>query len=179
MNKKSKTNKRTEFIDAVFNCMKQHEYFSDRYARDDNEGQIQKVVFSRLHSQLPEIYEKYLGIKKEKAVKIIDKTFAYEKNQNLTMHNKLYFGLYHRPDAEIYIDNDLTLAIEIKKGNQGSDIRAGLGQSLVYSQFYDFVLYVFVDTSEERKIRNSSTADDEEELIKSLWGNYNIRFKVV
>ena len=179
MAKKAKTTKRTEFIDAVYNCMKQHEYFSDRYTRDDNEGQIQKVVFSRLHSQLPEIYEKYLGINKEKAVKIIDKTFAYEKNQDLTMHNRLYFGLYHRPDAEIFMDKNLKLAIEIKKGNQGSDIRSGLGQSLVYSQIYDFVLYVFVDTSDERKIRNNSTADDEKALIESIWEHYNIRFKVV
>ncbi|MFA5618284.1 MAG: hypothetical protein WDK95_15750 [Syntrophorhabdaceae bacterium] len=180
MNKKSKTNKRTDFIDAIFDCMKNHEYFSDDFdRRKEKEGGIQKVFFSKLERSLPKLYVDKLGKNSDEAQKMTKETFIYEKKKKIILHNFNYFGTSHRPDAQLEIDKNVSLVIEIKKGDKGTDIRAGIGQSLIYSQKYDFVLFVFVDTSPERTIRNAVTAEEEKSLINSLWDNYNIRFRVL
>jgi len=74
---------------------------------------------------------------------------------------------------------DLRIAFEIKKGNDSAAVRAGIGQSIVYSTQYDFVLYFFVDTTAGGDIYNAQSGEKEKQLIESLWNNYNIKFKVV
>jgi len=71
------------------------------------------------------------------------------------------------------------MAVEIKIGDAGSDVRGGLGQSLVYVAEYDFVTYVFVDSSRDGKIARAQDNRFESDLIESLWDKYNVRFEVV
>jgi len=67
----------------------------------------------------------------------------------------------------------------VKKGKTGSAVRAGIGQAIVYTTKYDFVIYLFVDTSEGAKIKRSRNGRKERYVLNSLWENYNIHFSVL
>ena len=69
--------------------------------------------------------------------------------------------------------------LEVKKGETGSSLREGIGQSLVYSSAFDFVVYLYVDISKDKKIRDSMNGKKEQELINDLWDNHNALFQVV
>ena len=87
-------------------------------------------------------------------------------------------GTQNRPDMVVEL-GDVRIAIEIKRGETGSDLRSGFGQSMVYATVYDFVLYLFIDTSKDKKILNSSTGGNEVDFVETIWKNWNIRFAIV
>jgi hypothetical protein len=75
--------------------------------------------------------------------------------------------------------NGIKIAIEFKRGDKGSDLRAGIGQSMIYSTHYDFVLYLFIDTSGDKRIFNATGGVNEQEFVEMLWDQYNIKFTVI
>ena len=84
--------------------------------------------------------------------------------------------------GDMLIKDDLSsikIAIEIKKGDKGQAIREGIGQSIVYSEVIDFVSYLFVDTSDDKRILNSMELSRESKLAYSLWNNYNIWLGII
>lgn len=177
---KSKTSKRIALLDGIIKIMEEHEWFSEIVARKkDTEGQIKKALFLRLRKDLPNLFMSLLNINASKASDIANKDFKWEQNRDTIVKNFTFFNTSHRPDAELTLPEGIRIAIEIKKGQDGGALRSGIGQSVVYSQKYDFVLYFFVDTSDSASIKSAYTGVDEEDLIKSLWNNYNIRFFVV
>ena len=174
-----KTEKRTKLLDRILDVMKKNEFFSDEISRgSDSENQIQRVVFSRLEMELVKILPDVERINADRAKAKIHDSFAWEKKKNVNVPNFPFFGTNHRPDAVLTID-DIRIAFEIKKGHAGDTLRAGIGQAVVYSTQFDFVLYFFVDTTKARDIRNSLGAKKENQLVHSLWENYNVRFVVV
>jgi hypothetical protein len=180
MSRKVKSEKRVKFINEIIKCMKKNVFFRDDIDRTkDDESNYQRAFFTQLEVDLPKIYSKVIGIDKTKAKEIAKNDFKFERKPGVTVNNFNFFGTGHRPDANLPIDKNVNLVIEIKKGAVGSDLRAGIGQALIYSQAYDFVLFVFVDTSPERAIREGATATKAKELIKSLWDMYNIKFLVM
>ena len=84
----------------------------------------------------------------------------------------------NRPDMIFEIDA-MRIAIEFKRGDSGGALRSGLGQSLIYSTDYDFTIFLFIDTSQNGKIKNCRKSEEEESLIEDLWNRYNIKFIVV
>ncbi len=180
MTKAVQTQKREKLLDAIIRKMTKHEIFSETVSRlRDTEVQIQKAIFLRLQDELPRIIQNIYGYDKPKAIKIIKEGFSWEQNVNTTVNNFTFFSTNHRPDSILSIKDELRIAIEIKKGDSGSSLRSGIGQSLVYSTQFDFVIYFFVDISPSFDIKSSYTGKKEKELIDSMWKNYNIKFKVV
>ena len=102
----------------------------------------------------------------------------WEGDVNTTVNNFTFFGTQHRPDFVVKIDK-LSVAVEVKKGETGSSLREGIGQSLVYSSSFDFVVYLYVDISKDKKIRDSMNGAKEQELINDLWDSHNALFQVV
>jgi len=180
MVRKSKTSKRIALLDGIIKIMEEHELFSHIVSRKkDTERQIQKTLFLRLTKEFPSLFKDLLGVNEDRANEIANKYFKWEQNTETSMKNFQFFNTSHRPDAELTLPDGLRIAIEVKKGSDGSALRSGIGQSVVYSQKFDFVLYFFVDTSDSASIKSAYTGIDEEYLIKSLWDNYNIKFFVV
>ena len=173
------TKKRIEFLDAILSEMESHEIFSDYVSRErDSESQIQKALFLRLQQKLPSIIQETFGYTEKKAKQIVDAQFAWEQKKKTVVNNFPFFSTNHRPDAQLLVEN-LRIAIEIKKGDSGLAVRSGIGQSIVYSTQFDFVLYFFVDITKGLDIKSSTSATKESELIRALWDNFNIRFRVV
>lgn len=177
--KKSQTQKRVKFLDEILSVLQSHEIFSDLVSRErDTEHQIRKALFLRLQNKLPQLLEKYFGYSEKKSSHVITNDFKWEQKRNTTVSNFLLFSTAHRPDAVLEVEN-LRIAIEVKKGVSGSSIRSGLGQAVVYSTQFDFVLYFFVDISDGHDILSSVSAQKEAWLIKKLWSDFNIRWMVV
>jgi len=84
-------------------------------------------------------------------------------------------GTQNRPDMVLEI-NGLKIGIEFKRGKKGAELRSGIGQSMVYATHYDFVLYLFIDTNNDSRIKNAQTGVNETEFIDHLWDQYNIKF---
>ena len=116
---------------------------------------------------------------KKRAEEIKETGFKWEQKIKTTVSHFDFLSTKHRPDSILEINPNLRIAIEIKKGDSGSAIRSGIGQSIVYATQFNFVVYFFVDITPGLDIKNSMTAQREEILIQSLWDNYNIRFNIV
>ena len=176
-----KTEQRTKLLNDIIETMKTHELFSDNVARKDDEASIQKTLFLRLEKgkALQKILtENNRARNITKADNIALKQFAYEQDKNTTVRQFNSFGTQHRPDAVLDL-GDIRIAIEIKKGNAGTAVRSGLGQALLYAHEYDFTIYFFVDTTPGMNIKNSVTGKKEQEIVKQLWNQNNVRFVVV
>lgn len=177
--KAQQTKKRIRFLDSIFDVMERHELFSEIVSRKrDTEAQIQKMLFLKLQNELPNLISSTFGISPKKSKLLVNHNFVWEQNKKTTVHNFSFFATNHRPDAVLEIEK-LRIALEIKKGDGGLAIRSGIGQSIVYSTQFDFVLYFFVDTSSGGDIRSSYKGEKESSLIDSLWKDYNIKFIIV
>jgi hypothetical protein len=174
------TERRTNLIETIIGIMSKHELFSANVSRkNDTEAQIQKALFLKLQCELPNFLEKEFGYSKNRANKTVEKGFVWEQNLNTTVNNFTFFATNHRPDSILTFDKDIRIAIELKKGSSGSALRAGIGQALVYSTQFDFVIYFFVDISPGFDIRSACSGEKENELISMLWRSHNIKFQVV
>ena len=49
---------------------------------------------------------------------------------------------------------------------------------MIYSTYYDFVLYLFMDVSEEKRIVGAQGGVNEKSLVSELWKQWNIKFIV-
>lgn len=107
-----------------------------------------------------------------------ERSVIIETDATTVINNFELFGTQHRPDFEVTVDGT-RIAIEVKVGDSGKQIREGIGQAIVYSTQYDFVVYLFVDKSPNKRILSSSTMHTEMQLVEQLWSEFNVRFKVV
>ena len=145
------------------------------------ERQKEDMIKQYLHQPLLEAVKEILldrGIVPKNAVKTAQKCLLWESNRTQTISNIKMFGVGHRPDFVVKF-NDMNIAVEIKRGSTGSSIREGIGQSIVYSQMYDFVVYLYIDTSKNKVILNSMNDKTESNVVKSLWTQSNVMFDVV
>lgn len=152
---------------------------SNLRSRARSERDVQLMMVDRLETVVRDIYGRLQpGLTREKCKTKADSAVRWEGDCSDTIHYIQILGTRHRPDFVVNLDN-CSIGVEIKRGGAGSSVRDGLGQSLVYSQVYDFVLYCFVDTSADRRILNSMRLGPERRLLESLWANHNIRFVVI
>lgn len=175
-----KSTKRTQLLNAIVDNLTSHEIFSDNVKRDkDTEKAIQKSLFLRLEkSALRPILTESFGVNESKIDDILNKHFKYEQDTQTVVNHFSMFATQHRPDAILELD-DLRIAIEIKKGDNGAAIRSAIGQSVLYSKEFDFVIVVMVDTTPGRDIKNSVSGKREHDIITELWDRNNTMFIVV
>lgn len=176
--KKVKSQKRLDFMELVSEAITQEDIFDTIDYRNKSEDQIKQFIYPHLVQSLTEYLSENLGIEKEKAKDSVKKGLKWEGNVNTTVHHTLFMGTLNRPDMVLEM-NGIKVAIEFKKGDSGGSLRSGIGQSLVYSTNYDFVIYMFIDTSKDQRIKNAQSSIKENELVVDLWERYNIKFIVV
>ncbi|WP_259702152.1 hypothetical protein [Synechococcus sp. CS-1324] len=127
---------------------------------------------TKLHRALePELSE---GSVKRKA----SESLYWEGDKGTTVNNLLLFGVQHRPDFMVLI-NDTRIAIEIKRGDSGQHVREAIGQALVYASHFDFTCCIIVDSSSDKKIRDSLSEDKERLALQRLWDSFIIRMSTI
>jgi hypothetical protein len=174
----SKSKKRLDLLEAILEGITTRDIFETIDYKSQSEDKIKQFIYPHLLTQLTEyVMEKKgfsRGLAKEKARTMI----KWEGNVNTTVKNIQFMGTANRPDMTLESDG-VSIAIEFKKGDRGASLREGFGQSLIYSTAYDFVIFMFIDTSDEGKIVNGSTAISEQKFLQSLWDNFNVKFAIV
>lgn len=178
MKQKSKSQKRIELLDLVSESITQDDIFTVIDYRNKNEDQIKQFVYPHLVESLTDYLVKEGEVDRTRAKEKIQSALKWEGNVKTTINHILFMGTQNRPDMVLEI-NGLRIAIEFKRGEKGSDLRSGVGQSMIYSTHYDFVLYLFIDTSKDKKILNAQGGVNETEFVELLWDQFNIKFVVV
>lgn len=178
MKQKSKSQKRIELLDLVSESITQDDIFTVIDYRNKNEDQIKQFVYPHLVESLTDYLVKEGEVDRTRAKEKIQRALKWEGNVKTTINHILFMGTQNRPDMVLEI-NGLRIAIEFKRGEKGSDLRSGVGQSMIYSTHYDFVLYLFIDTSKDKKILNAQGGVNETEFVELLWDQFNIKFIVV
>lgn len=178
MKQKSKSQKRIELLDLVSESITQDDIFTVIDYRNKNEDQIKQFVYPHLVESLTDYLVKEGEVDRTRAKEKIQKALKWEGNVKTTINHILFMGTQNRPDMVLEI-NGLRIAIEFKRGEKGSDLRSGVGQSMIYSTHYDFVLYLFIDTSKDKKILNAQGGVNETEFVELLWDQFNIKFIVI
>lgn len=178
MKQKSKSQKRIELLDLISESITHDDIFNVIDYKNKSEDQIKQFIYPHLVDDLAEYLVREQDIDKAVAKDKIKKSLKWEGNVNTTVSHILFMGTQNRPDMILEI-NGLKIAIEFKRGSKGSDIRSGIGQSMIYSTHYDFVLYLFVDTSNDKRIVNAGGGVNETEFVELLWDQFNIKFVTI
>ena len=173
-----KTTKRMDLLKIITDVISHKNIYDVIDYKNKKEDSIKQFMYQPLFNEIKKYYTDKNLFSESTCTKKAEKSVTWEASKKDTLHNLVLFGTQHRPDMEIDIENT-KIAIEVKKGQRGSDIRNGFGQSIVYSSNYDFVILLFVDISDDKRIKNSVNGEKEKDILDSLWNNYNIKLKVV
>lgn len=174
----SKSQNRITILDMIQDGISTNEIFETIDYKKQSEDKIKQFIYPNLLNQLTDYVMEKKGFSRSLAREKAKTMIKWEGNVNTTVRNIHFMGTANRPDMTVHI-NGINIAIEVKKGNRGSALREGFGQALIYSTVFDFVLYLFIDTSDESKIVNGATAVTEETFLENIWNNFNIKFVVV
>jgi len=175
---KSKSVNRNNLLDSIVKTLKSPDIYKTINYRKQSESKIKQYIYPYLLNTISKLYESSHGTTPEHAMKRAKEILLWEGNVNTTISNNKFMGTHHRPDLIVEFD-DLRIAIEIKRGDDGSTIRESIGQSLVYSNMFDFTIVLFIDTSKDKRIVNSCSSYDEKKFIDRLWKSNNVKFEVV
>jgi hypothetical protein len=178
MKQKSKSQKRIQFIELISEAVTNDDIFGTINHKNQSEDQIKQFIYPHLVDSLAEYVVSEKNIDKSSAKELVKTSLKWEGNVNTTVNHILFMGTQNRPDMILEM-NGLKIAIEFKHCGKGSDLRSGIGQSMIYSTHYDFVLYVFIDTTEDKRILNAQSGVNETEFVDLVWDQYNIKFIVV
>ncbi|MBA3018774.1 MAG: hypothetical protein KJ550_01345 [Proteobacteria bacterium] len=176
-----KSERRTWIIEQLLSAIKSDEIFHTLDYRNKTEAYIKQYMHQILKRCLLEIHRRISPGQKEDTLKRkASDSLMWEGDVNTTINHIRFLGVQHRPDFKVRVDG-LNIAIEVKRGDSGAGIREGIGQSLVYaaSEDFDFVVYLFIDISKDKKILESLRRDRERAFVDSLWDKYNIRFDII
>lgn len=176
-----KSKARTMIIDDLVNALTNRRTFDRLDLKHSSEDRIRSRLDEHLYEVLVAIHGKLAPTLSEDTIKEKAKrSLVWEGDATKTINNTRFLGTQHRPDFKLNIGS-MQIAVEVKLGQIGSDIRDGVGQSLVYvgSGDYNFVIYLLADRSTDSKIYRSLSGPREAAFIQRLWDDFNIRFQVV
>ncbi|MCX5816849.1 MAG: hypothetical protein NTX75_11520 [Proteobacteria bacterium] len=180
MKKTAQTRKKSSLVNAIISSLEKNEIFAKIVSlKHNSERQIQMMLFLQLERELPSILSSHFGFSEKKSTRIVKEGFKWEQKIATPVPSFNFFATNHHPDSVLEINEKLRIAMELKKGDSGQSLRSGIGQALVYSTQFNFIIYLLVDTTPAQDIKSSVSADKEQALINSLWKNYNVKFIVV
>jgi len=174
----SKSKNRLELLDMVTESLTSDRIFETINYQTQSEDKIKQFMYPHLLEAFKKFLIENRHFDREVADMKAKQCLLWEGNKKTTVKNMMFMGTQNRPDMVVEL-GDVRIAIEIKRGETGSDLRSGFGQSMIYSTVYDFVLYLFIDTSKDKKILNASSGGNEIDFVETLWKNFNIRFAIV
>lgn len=174
----SKSKKRLELLNSIQEGITTRDIFETIDYKSQSEDKIKQFIYPHLLDQLTEYVMDKKGFGRALAKERARTMIKWEGNVKTTVKNMQFMGTANRPDMTVEADG-VKIAIEFKKGDRGSALREGFGQSIIYSTVFDFVIYMFIDTSDGSKIVNGATAITEQNFLENLWENFNVKFTVV
>jgi hypothetical protein len=176
-----KSTQREWVVDEIIKTLSDYKIFTTLDYRRKNEAYLKQYMHQPLQAKLLQICRKLNpGVSDKTIESKAAKALFWEGDVKTPVNNIPFLGVQHRPDFKIEIGG-IKIAVEVKRGESGYALREGLGQSLVYASCdkFDFVAYLFVDISRDKKILNAMTNPLDKSFIESLWEHHNIKFAIV
>ena len=176
-----KSEMRTAIVDTIVACLRHEQIYKTLDYRNKSEQYLKQYMHQPLQRTMVEVFRRIDGRLSEAALqKKAASALLWEGDVTTTINNIRFLGVQHRPDFVVKAA-DLRIAVEVKMGESGGNVREGIGQALVYagSREFDFVIYLFIDTSKDKKVRESLSTPAAASFVASLWQHYNVRFSVV
>jgi hypothetical protein len=175
----SKSKNRIAILDMVQDGISTHnqELFETTDYKNKSEDDIKKIIYPNLLNKVTEYVMGKKGFNRSLAREKAKTMIRWEGNTYNSVKPIHFMGIDSRPDMSLDI-NGVKVAIKFKKGNRGQELREGFGQSLIYSTVYDFVIYMFIDTSEDNRIINGAESVTEQRFLDNIWDNFNIKFVI-
>lgn len=179
MQRARKSGRRTTIVEQILVALTSPKIYRTLDYRNKNEGYLKQYMHRIILDELCKLHQTLSpAVSETKNRRKAEDCLYWEGDVKTTINNFLFLGVQHRPDFKVLID-DIVVAVEVKRGDSGSAVREGLGQALVYAHHFDFVVYLFIDTSRDKKVQRSLSGLPEQSLIASLWSMFNVRFEVV
>lgn len=173
---------RVHVVDMIMACLRHESIYKTLDYRHKSEAYIKQYMHQPLQRAVGEILRfLYPNVREATITRKSHGALLWEGDVTTTVNNIRFLGVQHRPDFVIKVGG-MRIAVEVKRGETGSGIREGIGQSLAYAGCgeFDFVAYLFIDTSRDKKIAESVQRDRvAEAFVESLWQNYNVRFSII
>lgn len=175
-----KSSKRSEFVEALAKALAHRSIYETVSYENRREDYLKNYMHQPLRIAIAGVLRERAPLLSEQALeRKADEALYWEGDRRITINNIQFLGTQHRPDFVVALPN-LRIAVEIKLAGIGSQVREGIGQSLVYtaSGQFDFVIYILVDITRDKKLKASTKAPREAIFIKRLWDLHNVRLVV-
>lgn len=171
--------RRRKLVEGISRRLSDRSVYGPLDIWDRPEDFIKAFLHNPILEQLTRLIQELSpSLDEETARRRADRALVWEGDVQRKIHNFEFLGVSHRPDYEILL-RDVRIALEVKRGDSGTEVRAGIGQAIVYSQMYDFVIYLMIDASDHRTIAQSLDGDREKLFLERLWDEHNVRLIVV
>jgi len=183
----SKSKNRISILEMIQDGISTQEVFETIDYKNQSEDRIKQLIYPNLLNKVTEyVMEKKgfgRGLAREKAKTMIKwegnrQSMVKRPTNDSFVRNISFMGTSNKPDMSLDIGG-VKVAVEFKKGNRGNALREGFGQSLIYSTVFDFVIYMFIDISEDNRILAGSNSVTEQNFLDNIWDNFNVKFVIV
>ncbi len=169
-----KSTKRLKIIRSISDVITNDRIFSEINIQNMSEAKIMGFMKRYLEEGLEELFKEISPSLKQSAYeRKANKALVWGPDPTNFIPAVNLFGTRNIADYLVNIEG-MQIALEVERGEDGKSVRDGLGQSLVYSTDYDFVIYLLIDVTKEEKILKSLENIKEQRLIGSLWENHNV-----
>lgn len=172
-----RTKKRLELLDYYCDVIRSQDIFGPLNPKKKREIDIKTLMYNVLLEGTRDYYASRLT-RKSAIENNAQASLVWEGHQKERIYPPQFFGVTHRPDY-LLLMHDLRIALEIKIADDGASIREAIGQGLVYSTEYDFVVLLLIDISDDNSISNHFYDPEVVRLLSSIWAAHNIRIEVV
>ena len=169
MKQASKSQKRIDFLEVIREALSSPVVFEHIDYETKTVAQCKKFFHSQLVEHLSAYASETLEMEEDKIPDFIEESLDFSEDNNI-----MFMGTKNDPFLVIDMHGVKT-AVELKKGKRGIDLKDCIAQSMIYSTHFDFVLYLFMDVSEEKRIVNSQGGVNEKSFVNELWKSYNIK----
>jgi hypothetical protein len=174
----SKSKNRIAILEMIQDGISTEEIFETNDYKTKSEEKIKQAIYPNLLNKITDYVMDKKGFSRSLAREKAKTMIKSDDSSSSQVRNIQFMGTSNKPNMSLNIGG-IKIAIEFKKGNRGDALREGIGQSLIYSTIYDFVLYMFIDTSDNDKIINGSAGITEENFLEDIWENFNVKFVIV
>jgi len=173
---KKKTKALKNFIDGL------HDYITlNPQFRRDTKNKSEAFIQTEIRPLIIQYLEKYFKSKGYKDfTQKANKSFYWEGEEGKYGKKRAKtFDSRNYPD--FIIKTPYNIAIEYKQSSSGSLVKQAIGQSMMHamSEDFDYVYVLFHDENKNKTIKKSISNKSESRILKKVWDEFNVYFKVI
>jgi hypothetical protein len=177
---KRKTEKARHFMADMHDYITHHPQFREKTrtrAKEYSEVDIQRELRPLLIRHLENHFQAEGYVDPER--KAHDAFYWECQEKRYRRDRQPLFGARNYPD--FIIKEPYLVAVEYKQSPNGSTVKRGIGQSMMYTlcEDFDFVYYLFHDESDDKHIEKTADCELEKGIIQRMWEDFNVFVRFV